>query len=89
MDAVLHPFLRTVNMYARLIPMLNLTPRQRDVLSFLKSYTKDNGLPPTRSEIADHFGWESQTAAQDHLIQLKIKGYINLLERRARGIIVL
>ena len=70
--------------------MLKLTPRQKDVLEFLKSYVKDNGLPPTRREIADHFKWESQTAAQDHLIQLKIKGYINLLDRgRARGIIVL
>ncbi|CAI3798793.1 hypothetical protein GLGCALEP_02066 [Pseudomonas sp. MM221] len=32
--------------------MLKLTPRQAEILAFIKRCLEDNGFPPTRAEIA-------------------------------------
>jgi repressor LexA len=69
---------------------MKLTPRQKDVLAFLRSYAKEKQMPPTRKEICANFGWSSIQAAQDHLIQLERRGAIRLLEGGvSRGIILL
>lgn len=44
------------------------------------------GMPPTRSDICDHFGFSSPTAAEDHLRALERKGMIDLLPGLSRGI---
>jgi repressor LexA len=70
--------------------MLTLTPRQKDVLAFLKTYSRKNQMPPTRKEICANFGWRSIQAAQDHLIQLERRGAVRLLPGGvSRGIIIL
>ncbi len=66
-----------------------LTERQAEVLAFLKSYAKANGMPPTRKDIAEHFGFESAAASQDHLVKLFQRGHIKLLPNIARGIVIL
>ena len=60
--------------------MLGLTPRQRDVLAFLKSYRAREGVAPSLQEIAEQFTFRRVTAF-GHLRALEKKGYI----RRARG----
>lgn len=67
---------------------MNLTHRQKEVLTFVKSFLKKTGYPPTRSEIAEHFGWLSATAAHGHLLCLERKGAITLAEGVSRGIAV-
>ncbi len=47
------------------------------------------GMPPTRAEICDHFGFRSPTAAEDHLKALAKKGMIELIAGTSRGIRVL
>ena len=64
--------------------MKGLTPRQREVLDFLKTRLVD-GLMPTNAEIGAHFGF-AVNAAHDHLLALHKKGYIEMIPRISRGI---
>ena len=41
-----------------------LTPRQQEVLDAIKTMIEQNGWPPTRVELAKHFGFASPNAAQ-------------------------
>lgn len=63
-----------------------LTPRQREILDFIRSTLEVLGAPPTRAEIAGAFGFASPNAAEDHLKALAKKGVIVLDPRSARGI---
>lgn len=66
-----------------------LTDRQNDVLEFIKDFSFENGISPTRSEIAIGMGFRSKTAAVDHLKALERKGYIHLHSETSRGIQIL
>lgn len=66
-----------------------LTERQSQVFEFIKSHIREEGISPTRSEIALALGFRSKTAAVDHLKALQRKGYIHLHNERSRGIKVL
>lgn len=65
--------------------MTALTEKQKQVLDFLKSYSRMNGYPPTVREIGAHFGF-LWAAARQHLKALERKNYIRLNPSRARGI---
>lgn len=65
---------------------MKLTPRQQEILDFIKSTVEVLGAPPTRAEIATAFGFASANAAEDHLKALAKKGAINLEPGSARGI---
>lgn len=54
--------------------MLKLTPRQAEILAFIKQCLEDNGYPPTRAEIALKLGFKSPNAAEEHLKALARKG---------------
>ena len=69
--------------------MNKLTDHQQDVLAFLKSYAKENKMPPTRMEICDHFGWSSPHAAQTILIRLANAGAIRFIPKVSRGLVIL
>ena len=66
--------------------MLKLTPRQAEILAFIKRCLEDNGFPPTRAEIAQELGFKSPNAAEEHLKALAKKGVIVLEPGSARGI---
>tara|TARA_B110000305_G_C19426079_1_gene633640 strand:+ start:1352 stop:1954 length:603 start_codon:yes stop_codon:yes gene_type:complete len=66
--------------------MENLTSRQSEIFEFIKSEIEFNGYPPTRSEIANVFGFKSHNAAEDHLKALKKKGAIDIISGTSRGI---
>jgi repressor LexA len=66
--------------------MSDLTPRQNEILDFIRSRLHDTGFPPTREDIARQFGFSSKTGAQDHLMAIARKGYIELVPGNARGI---
>jgi len=66
-----------------------LTKQQKKVFGFLKAFQKKHGYSPTRKEIASHFGWSGNNAAQCHLIPLAHKGAIRLAGNVARGIVLL
>lgn len=66
--------------------MLKLTPRQAEILTFIKRCLEDNGYPPTRAEIAQELGFKSPNAAEEHLKALARKGAIEMTPGASRGI---
>ena len=63
-----------------------LTPRQSQLLDFLQRFAEQNGVPPTRAEIASEMGFRSPNAAEEHLKALARKGAIELVPGTSRGI---
>jgi repressor LexA len=66
--------------------MDELTPRQRQVLRFIQDKLDEQGMPPTRAEIAEALGFKSANAAEEHLRALQRKGVIDLMPGASRGI---
>ena len=66
--------------------MVKLTPRQQEILDFIRSNVEMLGAPPTRAEIATAFGFSSHNAAEEHLKALAKKGVVVLEPGSARGI---
>jgi repressor LexA len=65
---------------------VKLTPRQQEILDFIRSTLELLGAPPTRVEICNAFGFASPNAAEEHLKALAKKGAIVLEPGSARGI---
>lgn len=66
--------------------MTPLTPRQTEILVYIRRHLAEHSMPPTRAEIVAAFGFRSPTAAEDHLRALARKGAIELLPGASRGI---
>jgi len=66
--------------------MQELTKRQQEILRMIQSHIERTGFPPTRTDICNHFGFRSPTAADDHLRALERKGAIQLIPGTSRGI---
>ena len=66
--------------------MSSLTPRQAEILQFIRDTLGESGMPPTREEIMRAFGFRSPNAAQAHLQALARKGVIELRSGASRGI---
>lgn len=66
---------------------MKLTRRQQQILDFIHERMTRDGMPPTRAEIVDHFGFRSPNAAQCHLKALAERGAIELRPGTARGIV--
>ena len=66
--------------------MDKLTPRQQEILDFIRNTLEVLGAPPTRLEICQAFGFASPNAAEDHLKALAKKGAVVLEPGSARGI---
>lgn len=62
----------------------DLTERQEQVLDYIDGCIV-GGMPPTRAEIAKHFGIRPN-AADDHVKALERKGRITLIPLASRGI---
>ncbi|MFP6807926.1 MAG: transcriptional repressor LexA [Pseudomonadales bacterium] len=66
--------------------MIKLTPRQNEVLDFIKTYIEEIGYPPTRADIAKELGFKSANASEEHLKALARKGAIVMIPGTSRGI---
>lgn len=66
--------------------MQDLTRRQGEILGLIKAWIETTGSPPTRIEIAQHFGFSSPNAAEQHLKVLAKKGVLELIPGTSRGI---
>lgn len=53
-----------------------LTPRQKDVLDFIKHSVRTRGYPPSVREIGKAVGLSSTSTVHGHLAKLEEKGYI-------------
>ena len=68
--------------------MRGITDRQKEVLTYISTYTEENSYPPTVRDISEHFGI-SLLAVQDHILALQKKGYLSQSQKKARSIRVL
>ncbi|MBN8774825.1 MAG: repressor LexA [Thiobacillus sp. 63-78] len=66
--------------------MRDLTRRQEEIFKLIREWIETTGLPPTRAEIAQRFGFSSPNAAEQHLKALAKKGVLELVPGASRGI---
>ena len=66
---------------------MDLTPKQAQVLAFLKRFIAERGFPPTRAEIAQEFGFRSANAAEEHLQALARENAVRLTRGISRGVV--
>lgn len=66
--------------------MPDLSPKQLEVLAFIRRFMERDGLPPTRGEIASGLGLRNRQGIDQHLRALAAKGAIELVPGIARGI---
>lgn len=65
---------------------MSLSPRQSQVLAFIRLFMENHELPPTRGEIADGLGLKNRQGIDQHLRALESKGAIELVPGISRGI---
>jgi repressor LexA len=63
-----------------------LTPRQQQILDWIRGHLEGTGMPPTRAEIAAGLGFSTASSAEDHLQALARKGALELLPGASRGL---
>ena len=68
------------------MPTAALTRRQREILDYICACQIEQGYPPTRAEIAHHFGFRSANAAEQHLRALARKNALRMIPGASRGI---
>lgn len=56
--------------------MSPLTPKQKKVLDFIRSYTDRHDYPPSQQEIARAFGLRSLGTVQNYLVRLEKEGVL-------------
>lgn len=61
------------------------TPKQKRILDFIREFSENQGMPPTRADIATHFGIE-RASVQEHLQLLAKKGLLEIVAGASRGI---
>jgi repressor LexA len=66
--------------------MLDLSPKQLEVLAFIRRFMENGGLPPTRGEIAEGLRLKNRQGIDQHLRALAAKGAIELIPGISRGI---
>jgi repressor LexA len=55
---------------------LTLTPKQKEILDFIRTYRQKRGLSPTQREICEEFGYSSFGTLQKHIKLLLEKGVL-------------
>ncbi|MFN4262224.1 MAG: transcriptional repressor LexA [Thioalkalivibrionaceae bacterium] len=63
-----------------------LTKRQQEIFEFIVQHIAQQGVPPTREEIAAAFGFRSPYAAECHIRALEQRGAIERLPGKSRGL---
>lgn len=66
--------------------MTSLSPKQLEVLAFIRRFMDERGWPPTRGEIAEGLGLKNRQGIDQHLRALELKGAIELTPGVSRGI---
>jgi repressor LexA len=56
--------------------MKGLTPRQHEILTYIKEYIASKGYPPSYRELMHYFGISSLGPVAKHITALKRKGYL-------------
>ncbi|HVR29622.1 MAG TPA: transcriptional repressor LexA [Thermoanaerobaculia bacterium] len=63
-----------------------LTPRQKEILEFIRDFRRANGYSPTHREICERFGFTSYGTVHKHLKLLERKGFLRRDWNQKRGV---
>jgi repressor LexA len=63
-----------------------LTRRQKQILDFIRDFSRAEGVAPTHREICERFGYSSYGTVHKHLKLLQNKGYIKRHWNQKRGL---
>jgi repressor LexA len=66
--------------------LAQITEKQEAVLNYIEDCILKNQMPPTRAEIAKHFGYKSRNAADEIVKRLAALRRIELVPNNSRGI---
>lgn len=64
----------------------DLSPRQEQILDYIKKRIRDSGYPPSVREIGHAVGLKSSSTVHAHLVQLEKKGYLRKDAAKPRAI---
>lgn len=62
------------------------SPRQRQILDYIKAYVAARGFPPTLREIGAKFRIASTNGVREHLLALSKRGLVEVEPHKSRGI---
>lgn len=65
---------------------IELTERQSEVLDAVRTFTKANGVPPTRANLGKMLNLKHQSSIDNHLYALSRKGWLKVMPGIERGI---
>lgn len=65
---------------------MEITKKQREVLSEIKKFFTENGVMPTLGDIQKSLGYSTTSSVQRHTEALKKKGYLTSEKHQARGL---
>lgn len=65
-----------------------LSPRQAEVIAFLRGYIDQHGYPPSLRDIGKALRITSTNGVNDHLVALERKGYITRDALKSRAIVL-
>ncbi|MCG3192898.1 MAG: LexA repressor [Thermoanaerobaculia bacterium] len=65
-----------------------LTPRQKEILDFIRDYRRRKGVSPTQREICQNFGYSSFGTLQKHIRLLMDKGILVREKNKRRSLLV-
>jgi repressor LexA len=68
------------------VALPGLTPRQGQILDWIRAFIEARGMPPTRAEIAEGLGFSTPSSAEDHLQALARKGALEIVPGASRGL---
>lgn len=66
--------------------MSPLTPKQKQVLDFIRSFQERHGYAPSQREIADALGVRSLGTVQNYLVRLERQGIVTKQMQATRGV---
>lgn len=69
--------------------MNKLTFSQKIILECIKSYIKTYNVSPTLSELCEISNLKTKSTVHKHLKNLRDKGYIEIIPKTKRGIILI
>lgn len=65
---------------------MELTKKQKEMLSFIQGFYSKNKFSPTLKELQNHFGYENISSVQRHTEALKKKGFLISEKHQARSL---
>jgi repressor LexA len=65
---------------------MDLSPRQQEMLKFIKAFVEENGFPPTIREIGSAVHISSTSVVNYNLNILQAKGYLQRNRDISRGV---